>query len=314
MAPKVMTTETKCTLDRTRSALLTITFTVFALALGDAIIKGGNASFSLWQIFVLRSIFVVPILLVALNCRRWQAAIRPKHFWWTALRSVMLTLMWITYYASLPHINLSVAAAGYYTSPLFITIFAAVFLGDTMKRLGWLAIVLGFVGVFMVLQPQIEDFNGYVFLPISSAILYALAMVLTRSRCKSESVLVLSLWLNLSMFLTGAVITLVLMLVRQSPQVAVGQDFLIGAWTETGVKEWAAIGVLSITILIGSLGAAYAYQNGEPATIATFDFAYVAFAVFWGVVMFQESPSPVGMAGISLIVFAGILAVRSNAR
>ena len=81
-----------------------------------------------------------------------------------------------------------------------------------------------------------------------------------------------------------------------------------------GCKEWAAIGVLSLAILVGSIGAAYAYQNGAPATIATFDFAYVAFAVLWGVVIFQEVPSAVGAAGMFLIVFAGILAVRSKAK
>ncbi len=165
-----------------------------------------------------------------------------------------------------------------------------------------------------MLQPRVEDFNWYALLPVSSAILYALAMILTRSRCKSENVLVLSLWLNLTMLFTGAVITLALMLVQQSPQVIAGQEFLVGPWSEMGVKEWLAIGVLSVAILVGSIGAAYAYQNGAPATIATFDFAYVAFAVLWGVVMFQEVPSAVGAIGMFLIVFAGILAVRSKAR
>ena len=310
----MITAETRLAPDRTRSAVVTIIFTVFALALGDAIIKGVSASFTLWQIFFLRSAVVIPILVVTLKSRQWHAPIRPKHFWWTVLRSLLLTLMWVTYYASLPHINLSVAAAAYYTLPLFITIFAAVFLGDTIGKIGWLAIALGFVGVLMVLQPRIEDFNWYALLPVSSAILYALAMILTRSRCKSENVLVLSLWLNLAMFFTGAVITLALMLVQQSPQVVGGQEFLVGPWAEMGAKEWAAIGVLSVAILVGSIGAAYAYQNGAPATIATFDFAYVAFAVLWGVVIFQEVPSAVGAAGMFLIVFAGILAVRSKAK
>jgi drug/metabolite transporter (DMT)-like permease len=53
---------------------------------------------------------------------------------------------------------------------------------------------------------------------------------------------------------------------------------------------------------------------GTPATIATFDFAYVAFAVLWGLVMFQEIPSAVGAVGMFLQVFAGTLAVRSKAR
>ena len=298
--------------DRTRSAVVTIIFTVFALALGDAIIKGVSASFTLWQIFFLRSAIVVPILVVVLKSRKEYIPVLPKLFWWTVLRSMMLTLMWIAYYTSLPHMNLSVAAAAYYTLPLFITIFAAIFLGDTIGRIGWLAIAIGFVGVLMVLQPRIEDFNWYAVLPVSSAILYALAMILTRSRCQSENVFVLSLWLNLTMLIAGVVVTTVLMLIQPSPQVIEGQEFLVGPWSEMGAKEWIAIGILSVAILVGSIGAAYAYQNGPPATIATFDFAYVAFAVLWGVLMFQEIPSTMSAVGMFLIVFAGILAVRTK--
>jgi drug/metabolite transporter (DMT)-like permease len=307
-----MAVEIKQEPDRTRSAVVTIIFTVFALALGDAIIKGVSASFTLWQIFFLRSAIVVPILVVVLKSRKEYIPVLPKLFWWTVLRSMMLTLMWITYYTSLPHMNLSVAAAAYYTLPLFITIFAAIFLGDTIGRIGWLAIAIGFVGVLMVLQPRIEDFNWYAVLPVSSAILYALAMILTRSRCQSENVFVLSLWLNLTMLIAGVVVTTVLMLIQPSPQVIEGQEFLVGPWSEMGAKEWIAIGILSVAILVGSIGAAYAYQNGPPATIATFDFAYVAFAVLWGVLMFQEIPSTMSAVGMFLIVFAGILAVRTK--
>lgn len=225
----------------------------------------------------------------------------------------MLTTMWVTYYASLPHINLSVAAAAYYTLPLFITMFAAIFLGDTIGKGGWVAIALGFVGVLLVLQPRVEDFNWFAVLPVVSAVLYALAMILTRSRCKSENVLVLSLWLNLSMLFVGVVVTVGLVSTQQSPHAVSGQEFLLAPWSEVGPKGWLAVAVLSLAILVGSIGAAYAYQNGPPATIATFDFAYVAFAVLWGAVIFQEIPSAVGAVGMFLIVFAGILAVHSQA-
>ncbi len=300
------------TTEKSRSAVITIIFTVFALALGDAIIKGMSTSFTLWQIFVLRSVVVIPILAVALKSQRMGAPIWPKHLGWTVLRSLMLTVMWVTYYTSLSHISLSVAAASYYTLPLFITIFAAMFLGEKISRIGWLAIVIGFVGVLMVLQPRLDDFNWYAFLPITSAILYALAMILTRSRCKQENVFVLSLWLNLTMLTFGVFSTLLLMILHKSSSLEAGQEFLVGAWSVMGLMEWVTIGILAIAILIGSIGAAYAYQNGAPATIATFDFAYVAFAVLWGVVMFQEIPSVIGAAGMFLIVLAGILAVRSK--
>ena len=115
----------------------------------------------------------------------------------------MLTFMWVAYYTALPHVDLSVAAAAYYTLPIFITLFAALFIGDTIGAKGWVAVFLGFCGVLLILKPQADDFNAYALLPIISAILYALAMIITRTKCRNENVLVLSIALNVSMSALG---------------------------------------------------------------------------------------------------------------
>ena len=294
--------------DKTGQAIAAVLLTAFALALGDAIIKGISTSFTLWQIFVIRSLVVMPIVGAMIKLR--GVSLLPRFVGWTVLRSLMLTIMWVTYYAALPHVDLSLAAAAYYTLPLFITLFAALFLGDTIGKVGWFAIGLGFVGVILVLNPQVEGFNWYAALPISSAILFALAMILTRSKCQSESVFVLSFWVNLSMFVIGIIATLIVVLLYADLPPDDGQAFLLGRWAKMDWQAWGVIGVLSTSILISSIGASYAYQNGPPATITAFDFAYVAFAVLWGVVIFQETPSVKAAAGILLIVAAGILAVR----
>ena len=68
--------------------------------------------------------------------------------------------------------------------------------------------------------------------------------------------------------------------------------------------------LMASAILIGSVGTAIAYQNGPPAIIGVFDFAYVGFAVVWGLIFFAEVPDALTLAGIALIVVAGILSVR----
>ncbi len=299
--------------NRSRSAIVVIVVTVFALALGDAVIKGMSASLTLWQIFCLRSMVVVPVLLILLMRRAQTRSVLPIAFSWTLLRSLMLTLMWVGYYAALPHISLAVAAASYYTLPLFITLFASLFLGERINAIGWIAVLLGFVGIVLVLQPRAADLNVYAVLPIASAILYALAMILTRSKCRSENILVLSLWLNLTMLILGVVVSIVLRL-YSTVDTADSNAFLFGRWTDMHMQEWSTIGLLSIAILIGSIGAAFAYQNGRPSTIATFDFAYVAFAVMWGIFFFAEYPNPAASAGILLIVVAGFLSVRQSSK
>lgn len=112
--------------------------------------------------------------------------------------------MWIFYFAALPHIELAIAAAAYYTLPIFITLFAAIFLGDKITSKDWLAILIGFSGTLLILQPQADDFNPYALLPLVSALCYAVAMILTRSKCLQERPTVLSLWLNISFVGVGA--------------------------------------------------------------------------------------------------------------
>lgn len=300
--------------DNPKRAVAVIIATVFALALGDALIKGTSATFTLWQIFVLRSVAVVPILILLIHWRATGISLFPQQPVWTVLRSLLLALMWVTYYLSLAHVGLSIAAAAYYTLPLFITLFAAIFLGDSIGRLGWGAVVIGFLGVVLILEPRTEDFNWYATLPLISAVLYAFAMILTRSRCRSEHMLVLSLWLNLTMLVMGVVATLILGMLTLPHETISAQSFLLGAWSALGFTEVLALAVLSVAIIIGSVGAAYAYQNGRPATIATFDFAYVAFALLWGIFIFDEELTKWGMLGIALVVVAGVLAVRSGNR
>jgi drug/metabolite transporter (DMT)-like permease len=76
------------------------------------------------------------------------------------------------------------------------------------------------------------------------------------------------------------------------------------------VAGWLTLGFLAASGVIGGIGAAFAYQVGPPATVATFDFAYVGFAVLWGVLFFAEVLDPVTLTGMALIIVAGVLSVR----
>ena len=89
-----------------------------------------------------------------------------------------------------------------------------------------------------------------------------------------------------------------------------GTSFLFGEWTTMGTTEWLTMALLAAATIIASVGAAFAYQVGPPATVATFDFAYVGFAVLWGVLFFAEVLDGVTLTGMALIILAGVLAVR----
>lgn len=283
-----------------------ILLTVLALSFGDALIKLASGRFAIWQVFVVRSLIALPLLLAVLVATAPAALRLPVAPGWAVLRSLMLVAMWVAYYLALPELPLAAAAAAYYTLPIFVTLFSAVFLGDPVGRVGWLAVVLGFAGVLMILRPTAGDFNGFALLPLVSAMLYAGAMILTRTKCREEHPLVLAVVLNLAFVLVGG---LVAALIAPLPEAA-REGFLLAPWTAMGREEWAAMAVLAISIVIGSVGATVAYQSAPPAVVGIFDFAYVGFAAVWGMLLFSDVPDAASLVGIGLIVAAGILSLR----
>lgn len=287
-------------------AVAVITMTVLALSCGDALIKLTSNDFVIWQIFIIRSLIALPCLLLFILITARESFRIPDAVEWTMLRSLLLVAMWVSYYVSLPHLELSVAAAAYYTLPLFITLFSALFTGDKISKTGWLAVVTGFIGVLLILRPKTRDFTLYAAYPLLAAMLYALAMILTRTRCRSEHPLILSLALNITFVATGGLAALFISTLPNEMR----NGFLLSPWSAMGFSEWITMGLLALAILIGSIGAAIAYQNGPPAMIGIFDFAYVGFAVLWGILFFNEIPDLPSALGIALIVGAGVMSMR----
>ena len=122
----------------------------------------------------------------------------------------------------------------------------------------------------------------------------------------------LGLWLNVAFAIVGAAALLLLQLWNPDAETIQLNPFLLGLWTPMWLHEWRIMAILAVAILVGSVGAAFAYQNGPSSTVATFDFAYVAFAVIWGFLLFDETPQPLVAGGIVMIVAAGMIAVRQK--
>lgn len=290
--------------DRTGLAIAAITLAVCGLSLGDAVVKASSAGgFGLWQIFALRAALVVPLMGICALLLVGRRAVVPQALGWVTLRSALLTANWIAFYAALPHMDFALAAAIYYTLPLFITLFAGLFLGERIGARGWLAVALGFAGVLAILRPGTGALGWASLLPLLAAILYALAMVLTRARCRGEHPIALAFGLQLGCALVG-LLGLALMALSGS---AASGGFLSQPWAAMGAREWGVIAVMAASTVIGSAGAAYAYQNGPAAVVGVFDFTYLGFALLWGLLIFATLPDAAGWAGIAMIAVAGFM-------
>ncbi len=290
---------------RTQLAILAIVISVFALSLGDAVIKATGATLPLWQMYVLRSGIALPVLLV-IHLKRGPnriESIRIESMLWVFIRSVLLVVMWLCYYVALPIMPLSLAAAAYYTAPIFIIILTAVGTRKVPSFFAFVAIILGFCGVIFILRPETTAFSLVSLLPVVAAFLYALAMVLTSVKCRSDDPIALVIALNIAFVVGGCILGL---------WSGAENSFVFGAWVPINITLLAVVVILAVTSIVGSIGAAIAYQDGPPATIAAFDYTYLVFSLIWGLLFFSEMPEWVALIGIVLIFLAGILSLYSS--
>lgn len=290
---------------RTAQGVGLILASVLTMAFADALVKLVSADLTLWQVFAARSLVAVPILTVLLLTV--GVSLKPRSLKWAFVRSALLVLTWLAFYAALPVLSLSVAAVAVYTGPIVIALLSAALIGEPVTGRQWGGVLLGFLGVIAILRPGTDAFSWFTLLPLLAAVLYALAMVLTRSKCQEEAPLALALALHSSFVFTGLIATVVLAILGLDTDTKAAFPFLLGDWAPMGRREWGLMALLGVLSAAYFVGVARAYQIAAPSIIATFDYAYLVSAAVWGFVFFAEKPDLLTIGGMILITVAGLL-------
>jgi drug/metabolite transporter (DMT)-like permease len=291
--------------DRTAQGVVIILASVLTMAFADAVVKRVSADLTIWQIFTARSLFAIPIM-IALSLAT-DVGLKLRAPMWVLVRSVLLVLTWLAFYAALPVLSLSVAAVAVYTNPIMIGLLFAALIGEPVTGRQWGGVLLGFLGVIAILRPGTDAFSWFTLLPLLGAAFYALAMVLTRSKCREEASLTLALALHSSFLVTGLTATMIFALVGLGTDTKAMYPFLLGDWAPMGMREWGLMALLGVLSAAYFAGVARAYQIAAPSIIATFDYAYLVSAALWGFVFFSEKPSLLTLGGMILITLAGLL-------
>lgn len=288
-----------------RRGVRMILIAVFLMAAQDALIKWASPDLALSQMFVVRSILLLPVLSLIAGSRN-AAAWRGALGCWPLLRAGLLTAMYVLLYAVIPYLSLAALAAAFYTGPLFITILSALLLKEKVRVWGWFCIGVGFAGVVVLLQPGGDAFTPIVVVPVLSGFCYALAAVVARSKCREASPVSLAMALNIVLAAAGAVLVVTSLVLPD----AGAPRFLTGAWSPMAIEQWAVLITLAAMMVGIGLCLAIAYQDAPPVTIASFDYSYLVFAGIFGFILFGEVPGGATLAGMAMIASAGLLSTR----
>ncbi|CUH26750.1 carboxylate/amino acid/amine transporter [Jannaschia seosinensis] len=256
---------------------------------------------SLWTFHALRSAMILAVAGAWLAVTGDRVAV---HRWRAVIaRSIILSTALIIYFGALGFLSVAEAAAGLFTAPIWVLILSV---GLFRLRIGPVrvaAVLMGFAGVLLVLSPDADGLNLWVFAPVLGGAFYALGAIATREWCGPETALALVLGSFAALGLWGLGGIAVLSLFDG------GAGFLGQGW----ITPTAEVLFWCVVQAIGSLVAVFfltrGYQSADASIVSVFEYAVLAFSALFGWLVWGDLLPPLGLLGLALIAAAGSLIV-----
>lgn len=209
----------------------------------------------------------------------------------------------LAYFYIMAHIPLGEAVTYNKTSPIFVAIFAYLFLNEKLHKSALFAVVIGFAGIVLVAQPEGGTFDKYDILGIFSGIGAALAYTSIRELRKYYDTRAIVM----SFMGVGTIAPLVLMLV--TPYVSVSEDFdwMFAEFVMPQGIEWGYVTAVGIFATISQLLMTKAYELTKAGIVGTISYSNIVFAVIIGVMLGDPIPDIWTVLGILLVILSGLL-------
>ncbi len=202
------------TVNRTSLAII---LSLFALVLFDAMgltIKFLSTKFSAAELSTWRNLFgLLPVFLVLYSSKSWRdegKKLRIRQWKLALFRGVIASIAQLCFYYSLGLMAFATTSTITYSGALFATAFSIPILGERVGKVRWLAVIIGFLGVILILQPGQDAFSLYSILPLFAAVFYALLTVTAKLFDSQVKSAVVNVYASIASTVCAAVITLFL--------------------------------------------------------------------------------------------------------
>ncbi len=260
-----------------------------------------------------RSLIGVAVLAVVY---RWQGAgadgprttLLPLH----GVRSLIHFAAQYSWLYALTLIPLVELFALEFTAPLWVTLFAPMFLGERLTGWRLLAATVGFIGALCVVEPGI--FQGRMQFTASTGTLYAVAaalgfgasMLLTKRLTRVDPALRILFWMQV-LQATIAAVLLAVTWIRS------GQWPLVGG-TSTPPAVWGWVAVIGIAGLTAHFGLTRAFKLADAIVVAPMDFLRLPLIALIGAVVYGEALRPGLVVGAAIVVLGNAINLAAEAR
>jgi len=279
---------------------------VFLFSTQDVIVKWISGGYPVHEIVLIRSISgVIPLLFLAHFLGELHT-LRTRRYIPHIVRSFIMFSAYTCFYLSLAALPLAETVTLFFSSPLFITILSSIMLDEKIELRCWIAVVTGFLGVILMLKPNMSNINPAALLAVISAFCYALGSVITRKLGKTESGVALAFYPTVTYIFFASGIGLLLQHIAPNDTSHPSLGFLFHTWCLPSQNALLWMLLMGLMAAMGFFCLSQAYRLAQPALIAPMEYLAVPMSVIWGYAVWNEVPGPQSILAAFLIIASGL--------
>ena len=284
--------------------LILLGMTVFAIQ--DTFIKLISNEVNLYLIYFTRCIIGLIILLSYLKFKKIDIIFNTHYPILTIIRTIVFFLGFSFYYFSLSKLSLPIAITLFFVSPFFTSIFSMLILKEYVGYKRWFAILIGFIGVYLVMDPNFNDFNIYSLFPVICALCYSFTIIIQKKTSDKDSVYSQIIHIYISALIFSILIKLTLSNINIDPSLAEKYPPIFIDWKIDNILTLLMLISIGFTGVIGFFCLFSAYNMGSPSAIAPFEYVIIIWGLIIGWYLWSDTLNFKGFFGLILIVFAGM--------
>lgn len=271
-----------------RRGILSMTGAMAAFIVNDALVKYASQSMPTAQLICVRGVMASLLVLAVAHALGATARIGAIAQGAVALRAGVDAVATMLYLVSLFHLPIANATAINLASPLFITAFAVLFMSERVGWRRWLAIMVGFGGVLLVIQPRAEGFNVFALVCLLATVFHAARDLLTRRIDAGVPSILVTLATAVAVTLLSGVLS------------------VFEGWRAFGLFELALLALASVFLAGGYYLIIDGMRHGEVSLVAPFRYTGLLWALGIGFIVWRDVPNTLAWAGIALLIGSGL--------
>ena len=281
----------------------------------DSLIKYIFEDTALYELYFGRTLTALILLALYLKITSQKLVMKTYYPLLTTVRVICFFFGFSFFYISLTYMSLAMANALFFSSPFFISILAIVFLGEKVGIRRWLAIIVGFLGVYIVLNPNFENFDYTKLAPVACALFYAISMTITKITSDKDSV-----YSQMFHLYIGAIgISIIFFIFTGKGQFNTFSNptlqFILREWFTNPTFSWPFIIIMGLVASLSFYFVFSAYSIASPSVVSLFEYSLIIWAIIIGYLLFNDIPTVRTFIGVALIIGAGVyIYIREKAR